>query len=589
MTSAPVLPPELCDHILDFLSDDKPTLRACALTARDWLPRAQHHLFRSIYLDWSNCYAFSRLLAAAPALAAHVATLEIEGAFGIFSMDRLHGATLDAWLRAVPAWLPPRLTHLTKLELALLTIDADLVRRFFGVLRGVEHLTLWACALTTFDVFVDLFRSFPRLRRLTVAFTQEWEANPCAGAPWSQADASPQLEEIELTSSCDNFKVLRWLVAQDLHRSVHTLSCTRVPWAGLCALGEVLDAFAGTLQNLRIGLGDSMTATDLPNGGDWACPRFSALLALRTLTLDIHTARLSAVPYTLYLLAQLAAPALRTLVFAVRCGEFDTAFLIPWDRIAEVAARFAKAGGAEGQGAEGGEGAREGEGQGLQRVMVSVRERESADPELVRVDARKGFAQVDVAEMERSVRAAFGAQDMGGIVEFERLDPNRLVLAYSTTGNEGSLAPTMQQQLTAVTRTPYKSNFGLQSRHSNPYNTSSQANSQKYPASPCASSPVPWYHLKNGLGASRVRSISGIESSLPCSTWTRSRDTLGAPRNACMPAFRPSSWSSNMTVVSRWIATTIPGESGYPHQVRVGVQYTGRMVKQDRPIFRDVR
>ncbi|KAI0326634.1 hypothetical protein GY45DRAFT_1258604 [Cubamyces sp. BRFM 1775] len=400
MSLNPLLPPELCDQILDHLEDDKRTLRVCALTARSWLPRAQYHIFRSIYLDWSNCYSFTRLLASNPALADYVNTLEIEGAFGIFSMDRLHGATLDAWLRAIPPWLPARLTSLTKLELALLTIDADIVQRFFGHLHSVKHLTLWACALTTFDVFAEMFFALPQLTRLTIAFTQEWEANPHPVSPLGQGEPRPRLEEIELTSSCDNFKVLRWLVAEGLHHSVHTLSCTRVPWAGLSPLGDALNAFAPTLQNLRIGVGDSTTATDLASDKGWTSPTFAPLPALTTLTLDVHTARLSAVPYTLYLLSQLSAPALRDLVFAVKCGEYDTASLIPWKRIAEVSARFAPR---------------------LARVLISVRERESAEPELVRVGTRVGIAAVDLEEMERNVRVAFGAQRMGGLVAFEHV------------------------------------------------------------------------------------------------------------------------------------------------------------------------
>ncbi|KAH9902930.1 hypothetical protein C8Q73DRAFT_750397 [Cubamyces lactineus] len=400
MSVTRLLPPELCDQILDHLEDDKRTLRVCALTSRSWLPRAQYHLFRSIYLDWSNCYSFTRLLASNPALADYVNTIEIEGAFGIFSMDRLHGATLDAWLRAIPQWLPPRLSSLTKLELALLTIDADIVQRFFGHLHAVKHLTLWACALTTFDVFAELFFALPQLTRLTIAFTQEWEANPHPVSPLGQGRSRPQLEEIELTSSCDNFKVLRWLVAEDLHHSVHTLSCTRVPWAGLSLLGDALNAFAPTLQNLRIGVGDSTTATDVASDKGWTSPTFAPLPALTTLTLDVHTARLSAVPYTLYFLSQLSAPALRDLVFAVKCGEYDTASLIPWKRIAEVSARFAPR---------------------LARVLISVRERESAEPELVRFGTRVGIAVVDLEEMERNVRVAFGAQKMGELVAFEHV------------------------------------------------------------------------------------------------------------------------------------------------------------------------
>ncbi|OSD06473.1 hypothetical protein PYCCODRAFT_1383488 [Trametes coccinea BRFM310] len=404
-STSPRLPPELCDLILDQLHEDKRALRVCALTSHDWLTRAQFHLFRSIYLDWSNCYSFSRLLSNNPSLADHMKTLEIEGAFGIFSMDRLHGATLDAWLRSVPPWLPHRLTNLTNLELALLTIDADLVHRFFGQLPSVTHLTLWACALTTFDVFAELFLSLPRIKRLSIAFIQEWEANPHPVSRAEQGRSRPQLEVIELTSSCDNFKVLKWLVDEGLHHGVRTLSCTRVPWAGLGALGDALRAFAPNLQDLRIGVGDSTTATDIAHDTAWACPTFAPLPSLTTLTLDIHTARLPAVPYTLYLLSQLCVPALRTLIFAVKCGEYDTAALIPWSRIAEVVQGPATAGNGK-----------------LNRVLVSVREREGSEPELIRVDTRgRVGVGVDLEEMERNVRAAFEAQGLGKLIAFEHV------------------------------------------------------------------------------------------------------------------------------------------------------------------------
>ena len=141
-------------------------------------------------------------------------------------------------------------------------------------------------------------------------------------------------------------------------------------------------------------------ALDLASDNGWTSPTFAPLPALTTLTLDVHTARLSAVPYTLYLLSQLSAPALHDLVFAVKCGEYDTASLIPWKRIAEVSARFAPR---------------------LARVLISVRERESAEPELVRVGTRVGIAAVDLEEMERNVRVAFEAQKMGGLVAFEHV------------------------------------------------------------------------------------------------------------------------------------------------------------------------
>ncbi|OCH84584.1 hypothetical protein OBBRIDRAFT_741339, partial [Obba rivulosa] len=47
----PTLPPELTDHIIDFLHDDRQALQACALVSRAWLPSAQLHLFYDIQID----------------------------------------------------------------------------------------------------------------------------------------------------------------------------------------------------------------------------------------------------------------------------------------------------------------------------------------------------------------------------------------------------------------------------------------------------------------------------------------------------------------------------------------------------------
>lgn len=42
------IPTEIIEHIIDFLQDDKPTLKACALAGRAWISRARHHLHSTI-------------------------------------------------------------------------------------------------------------------------------------------------------------------------------------------------------------------------------------------------------------------------------------------------------------------------------------------------------------------------------------------------------------------------------------------------------------------------------------------------------------------------------------------------------------
>ncbi|KAI0749406.1 hypothetical protein C8Q80DRAFT_1218579 [Daedaleopsis nitida] len=373
MSSVPVLPAELHDYILDFLHGDADTLR--------------------------RCYAFTRVLATNPALASHVATLEIEGAFGIFSMDRLHGATLDAWLRAIPDPVIHQLSNLTKLELALITIDSELARRVFGRLSSITHLTLWACALTSFDVFVELLTSYPRLNRLSIAFTQEWETHALHTATIPRDVVMPQLEVVELTSSCDHFKALRWLIANDLHRSIHTLSCSRVAWSSLASLADILGALAPTLHTLRVGFRDNSCSDDLASPS-WSLPVFVPLTRLESLTLDVHTNRIAATPYTLFLISRLSVPALRKLVFAVKCGEFDTTTQIPWARLAEASARVART-------------------TKLERVAVSAKDRgDDGDGVVCGGFAARGVPPVDFADMEAKVFEAFTAQGLEKLVRF---------------------------------------------------------------------------------------------------------------------------------------------------------------------------
>ena len=47
----PTLAPELTDHIIDFLHDNKQALRACALTHPTWLAASRFHLFHNITID----------------------------------------------------------------------------------------------------------------------------------------------------------------------------------------------------------------------------------------------------------------------------------------------------------------------------------------------------------------------------------------------------------------------------------------------------------------------------------------------------------------------------------------------------------
>ena len=46
--SSPNLPPELLDHVVDFLQDAADTLESCCLVSKSWIPRTRKHLFEFV-------------------------------------------------------------------------------------------------------------------------------------------------------------------------------------------------------------------------------------------------------------------------------------------------------------------------------------------------------------------------------------------------------------------------------------------------------------------------------------------------------------------------------------------------------------
>ncbi|KZT07144.1 uncharacterized protein LAESUDRAFT_713654 [Laetiporus sulphureus 93-53] len=78
MLSESKLPPEICDHIIDYLWNDRRALAACNLVCRAWLPATRTHIFNRIRLPNKVTSArFRQLLAESPYIARHVRALSI--------------------------------------------------------------------------------------------------------------------------------------------------------------------------------------------------------------------------------------------------------------------------------------------------------------------------------------------------------------------------------------------------------------------------------------------------------------------------------------------------------------------------------
>ncbi|EMD34519.1 hypothetical protein CERSUDRAFT_125622, partial [Gelatoporia subvermispora B] len=75
------LPPEVVDHIIDFLVDDRNALRSCSLTCRSWLPRARHHTFRTMRVTYEIRQQCLQLLEDCPDIRPYFQSLHFD-AFG---------------------------------------------------------------------------------------------------------------------------------------------------------------------------------------------------------------------------------------------------------------------------------------------------------------------------------------------------------------------------------------------------------------------------------------------------------------------------------------------------------------------------
>lgn len=75
-------PPEITDHIIDHLHDDKQTLSSCCLVNHTWYPAARYHLFSSVCVSITkptSLLKFHDTLHSNPELRPYIRSLEVKG------------------------------------------------------------------------------------------------------------------------------------------------------------------------------------------------------------------------------------------------------------------------------------------------------------------------------------------------------------------------------------------------------------------------------------------------------------------------------------------------------------------------------
>ena len=189
------LPIELCESVVDCLSgsghnptlfeytetlESNPTLNACSLVCRSWVPRSQHHLFRQVQLRTSiQAHAFLDAVRHCSHKAQMVQYLGISPVSLPSSLsssepwrDRreVKPTTIPPcyydWIYKVLIQLPHLLVNLSILALfELPTLHPQFIR-LVSRFKTVKGLTLWALNNQSFSEITQIVNHLPQLKSI---------------------------------------------------------------------------------------------------------------------------------------------------------------------------------------------------------------------------------------------------------------------------------------------------------------------------------------------------------------------------------------------------------------------------------------
>ena len=153
--SNPSLPPEMLDHIVDFLYDDIEPLSECCLVSKSWVPRARKHLFAKVqFYSLDDIKAWRETFPDPSNSPAHYTRILVVNCFRrATEQDPTEGGCIPAFSRVVQLDLDDNLPS----EISLAPFS-----RFSPTLRT---LNVASCILPRSQIF-DLICSLPLLEDL---------------------------------------------------------------------------------------------------------------------------------------------------------------------------------------------------------------------------------------------------------------------------------------------------------------------------------------------------------------------------------------------------------------------------------------
>ncbi|TDL26661.1 hypothetical protein BD410DRAFT_836514 [Rickenella mellea] len=236
---------ELTDIIIDYLCDDRPSLRSCSLVCRSWLPSSRFHLISTLELDFYSDFEkrfpiISSLDSTIPPYVRHlklaVCYVWEERLVDCLSMLPTFGALKSISLSFV-AW-------------SELTLEAK--NSLLDVLRGLKILRLNHIQFDTFEEALEFLSLVPSLECLSLGYTSIKSGVKTASPTISY---KLQLKQIAFAPGGDRFTapLIDWLCLQPTP-SVHTLNLTVMSVMQTPSISRYLKVLGPTLQYLGISI-----------------------------------------------------------------------------------------------------------------------------------------------------------------------------------------------------------------------------------------------------------------------------------------------------------------------------------------------
>jgi len=249
---ASVLPPEVIDLIIDFLHDDKPSLAACTLISKDFLPSTRFHLFSEVPVQPRHMLPLLELLASpSNQIAPFVQRLLFDNLGKLLFYNGI--TEVERCIRLLPL-LTSRLPHVKSLRFSnfdLEHIPEDIRRNLFSSFPDFKDLDLYSLHFYRFSEFLDLVCAFPFLEKISLKWVT-WTYNGHHLAPITPRGSPLIRWNLSRYSGQSLIDLGGWLLDQDpppllqsLHygaSSAHENNCIR----------QLLRHSGGSLEHLYI-------------------------------------------------------------------------------------------------------------------------------------------------------------------------------------------------------------------------------------------------------------------------------------------------------------------------------------------------